>query len=358
MFLFLHGLARGGPLSFALLQGRVLLTTLVMPVILSALWQDRRWVHRVLSAIVVVAFLRTAIGFYFYAKVIRHVLGAAGGSGDYVTTHSDSIIVAVAVVIVLVWVMSRPSIKRGIVAMMLTPYFGAFIVINNRRIAVVAVVLGILVIALSARGRLRRRLLKIAAVVFPLILLYIAAGWTANGKWAAPVQGLKSIVEQEDESSKSRDLENYNLVVTLKTAKLLGTGYGHEYIEEIKGPDLGDFTVYRYMPHNAVLGLMNYGGFVGFTLIWWFFTVCVFLAFRIMWMAKTEADRALGMISIGVIVSYLVMAWGDLGIQNWHNALLLMSILGLIGPAALRTGAWPRREQKLSGAANSGSVEA
>ena len=78
-----------------------------------------------------------------------------------------------------------------------------------------------------------------------------------------------------------RDLENYDLFYTLRHNPVLGTGYGHGYTEVVWLPDVSNaYALYRFLPHNSILGLWAYGGLVGFTALWTMLVVGVFLAAR------------------------------------------------------------------------------
>ena len=72
----------------------------------------------------------------------------------------------------------------------------------------------------------------------PVVLLYLVAGWSSDGVWARPVQTLKSVTEASDSSSQTRDVENYNLTVTMRRSPIFGSGFGHEYIEHVKMHDI------------------------------------------------------------------------------------------------------------------------
>ena len=54
-----------------------------------------------------------------------------------------------------------------------------------------------------------------------------------------PAHLLESVVNSKaDRSTETRDVENYNLMVTLRSGIFLGPGFGHEYVEAVKGDDI------------------------------------------------------------------------------------------------------------------------
>src|SRR6185369_3394702 len=101
---------------------------------------------------------------------------------------------------------------------------------------------------------------------------------------------------------------------------LLGTGYGHGYIELVKLPDISQaYALYRFIPHNSILGLWAYGGFVGFTALWTMLVVGVFLAVRSARYAPRAADRAAAISATAGLVVYLVHCYGDMGLGTWTS---------------------------------------
>src|SRR5690606_9449152 len=107
--------------------------------------------------------------------------------------------------------------------------------------------------------------------VAPLLAGYVTAGWNASGSLFKPVRTARSIIEPEtDSSSLWREIENYDLLATFRHAPVFGHGYGHPFWEVIPLPQIG-YDLENFCPHNSILGLWCFGGFVGFTslvLLW------------------------------------------------------------------------------------------
>src|SRR6185503_15340690 len=101
-------------------------------------------------------------------------------------------------------------------------------------------------------------------------------------------------------------------------SQILGSHFGHEYIEDNKLPDISKFMPdYRYLPHNSVLWLWTLGGLVGFTFLWWYLAAMVYLAARAYRFAHVKRDRALMLISMCAVVAYTNQAFGDMGTQSY-----------------------------------------
>jgi O-antigen ligase len=287
------------------------------------------------------AVLTAVLGLWVYQTIFRPL----GERPAYVNTHSDSMLYATAVVIVLArWNERRDA--AGTLLLGLLPLFAAGIYANNRRIVFVSLAVALITVYfLAPWNALKRTVTRAALLALPLIPLYVAVGWNSSAKPFKPVQSLKSVVSgTADRSTATRDIENYNLMVTLRTNPLLGTGFGHEYVEESVADDIsGIFPQYRFIPHNSLMGLLAFGGFVGFTLVWMPMLAGMYLAVRSYRQARRPIDRTAALTVISVIIIFVNQAYGDMGLQSWLGTFLMAASLTVAGKLAVAVGAWPQR---------------
>jgi O-antigen ligase len=123
---------------------------------------------------------------------------------------------------------------------------------------------------------------------------------------------------------------------------VLGRGWGHEFDEIIPLPDISHaFADYRYHPHNSVLGMLAFGGVVGFSGLWGWISVAVFLTVRSYHRAREPIQRAGALVAMGVIVAYTNQCFGDMGTISWLGTLLIAMAATCVGKVATLTGAWP-----------------
>lgn len=263
-----------------------------------------------------------------------------------VTSHEDSMLFAGAVALLMVraWETGERKHLRNLLLCLPLLLWG--MVANNRRLVWVEVAAVVLTHWLfTPASALKRRLVRAMVFALPIIPLYFAAGWNASpgSRLFKPVHMLRTVVDSKsDRSTATRDVENFNLVWTLKPDLLLGTGFGHPYTEFVKGDDISKyFTQYRYIPHNAVLGLWAFGGVAGFTGLWLVLAVGIFLGGRAYRAASTAEHRALAFWSVAMIEIYMAQCYGDMGIVAWNGAFLAGMALVVAGKLAVLTGAWP-----------------
>ncbi|MEZ5264503.1 MAG: O-antigen ligase family protein [Acidimicrobiales bacterium] len=317
-----YGVARGGDLRQTFYQVSPMLLTIAVGVA-ACLLGNRQLLLKLERIVLVVAAVRALVCLYLYITVFR----PSGESFLYVTTHSDSVlwVVALAMLTGKLIATFRLEPQRGRVALALL-YLGA-ITANNRRLAWVELGVVVAYAVWATPPRLHRLRARVAAVAVPVLLVYTVIGLSAPpSRLFMPVQALNSVNDETDSSTMSREIENHNLFVTIQQGGLLGVGFGHEYTEQIVGPDISTaFPQYRYLPHNSLLGLIAFAGPVGFIGFWLPFVVAMGAAARLR-SHPSRRLRAAGVWFAGAIIAYTLMAWGDIGLQSSLN-----TVLGAVG---------------------------
>ena len=274
------------------------------------------------------------------------------------TTHEDSLLFVSAFAVLVAGVSERPSNKRVLLCLAVLPLLIWAMVANNRRLVWVELAAVVIVFfVFSPRSELKRKVMRVGVRVLPLLLLYTAVGWRSGNPIFVPVQALQAVTDpQTDASAEWREHENFNLVQTIRNypyLAFLGSGFGHQYAEWWPLPDVSQaFPQYKYKPHNSILGLLNSAGLLGFAGFWTILVGGVFLAARSYHRAPRPDDRAEALSAIGIVVVYLIQAYGDLGFSAWNGVFIMGPALAIVAKLAVHTGAWPgkrlaplRREQ-------------
>jgi hypothetical protein len=270
---------------------------------------------------------------------------AVGGHLAYATTHGDSILFACATVLLIVVFAERPVKRNAVLCLTLLPLLAAGMLANNRRTVWAEVAAGLLTYwMISRRSRLKRLAVRTLIAAIPLILVYIAVGWNSQAKIFAPVKTFRSMGDSDvDSSTMYRDLENYNLMATMRVNPILGTGFGHQFAEPVTLPSIAAlFKEYRYMPHNSLLGLWAFCGPVGFSGLWIVFVVSAYFAARSYRCAQLPDERAAALMTIVTLVIFSMQCWGDIGFSERKSIFLVGPALAVAGQLAMSTGAWRR----------------
>ena len=327
-----YGIGTGGSVANMLWQVRPLLMLPIVALVSSVAMARERCFRAVKLAILASGLLKVIDGSTYYFLRVRPL----GLKADYVSTHSDTVLWSVCVAILMAdWFEYRTKATRNRMVVVGLPIFFGML-INNRRTVWVVVAASTLFLIVQAHGPVKRQVAKVLGLTWPLIALYIVAGVAAPPSLAfKPVQMIKSVIVQDDASSSTRDIENFNLLQTLRIRPLVGVGFGHPYVEQIVAYDvtITGFKNYRYIPHNSFLGLWAFTGLfcaAGYHLM---IPVGIYYAVWARRRSRHARRRSSGDWAVCAVIAYLIQSWSDIGLQDW-TALILCAV-GLGAGAAL-----------------------
>lgn len=275
------------------------------------------------KTVVYAAVYRGVMCIAFYLFVMRPNL--LDPPPQFCTSHDDSVLFVSALVGLWTYWMVLPSTRSRRQLLFASAIILAGIHLNNRRLAWVSLVsaLALLYAVLPANGMrqlVKRQVLRVA----PWIALYVVVGWGRPETVFAPLRSMSSVSSgQDDASTRSRDLENAGLIYTLRENPVLGSGWGKEYVELDSSLAARDFTQYRYVPHNSLLGLLAFSGFLGFAGVWLVWPVCGYLAARAARHASDPRTRYFGMTILIALVVVINQMWGDMGLFSYTTTFIM-----------------------------------
>lgn len=262
------------------------------------------------------------------------------------TSHFDSVLMVVAFLALLIRFLHGATWKNLGIFLLVGGWIMVGIVLNNRRLAFVNIPVGIVVTLVMMRGPAKQALMKGMTFMLPLFIVYVMVGENKGSAFFKPARLIMSVTKQDDASSGTRDIENFNLIWTLKPNKLFGAGWGHEYVEFVHADDISEyFGQYRFIAHNSILWLWTVGGLVGFTLMWMPIVVGIFFARRAYTFARSSLERSTAAIALVMLTSYMMQAWGDMGVMGLTDTLTAGLAIAMSAKLAVMTGAFPARVQ-------------
>lgn len=333
-----NGAARGGSLEMAVWQTRPLAVTAAMFFLFEAALRgpvDHLLVGRL---VVLAAAARALLALWVRWTVVPY----AAIPVEYVTDHGDSMLFSLACLLLVAHLAERPDRRRLQAALLFLPLLLLGMDANGRRTAWLELGLGLVVVLVVARGaRWRRRAARVALASVPILLLYGAAGWGSSDAAFRPVQLARSVVDSRvDRSTWDRQVENWNLAMSMREHPLAGRGFGREWTEFFAGDQITDiFTRYRAQPHNQLLGILLFGGALAFVWIWAPFAVLVLVGARAYPRAGTPEERAAALCVGASAIVFAVQCFSDLGPFWPQYAVLLGLALAMGGKLAAATGA-------------------
>ena len=330
------GWKSGGDVQMAKVQVQAYVLVLIVAYLVSVSFRGLADYRRFGALVVTAACIKAVIAVY----VMRTVVPAP----EFATTHGDSLLFACATLLLIVRFAEEPIKRNAAFCVALLPLLAAGMVANDRRLVWVQVLGGLVCFWLMARrSRFKRFIANSLLCALPLLVVYVAVGWSSQSKIFAPVQTLRSVGDSEvDASTLYRDLENYNLMQTIRYAMFTGVGFGLPFNEAVTLPNISFFEEYRYLPHNAILGLWAFCGPLGFAGVMFAPFVGVYLAARSYRHARHADERTAAFIVIAIVLVFLIHCWGDIGFSERRTIHLLGPALALAGQLAASTGAWRR----------------
>jgi O-Antigen ligase len=261
----------------------------------------------------------------------------------YATTHSDTVLWATVLCILIAdWFETRTKKSRNRLLYIGIPLLAAM-VINNRRTAYVAVVAGAAFIVSVAQRNVKKELKRLLGLLWPLLILYVGVGLASSSQSVVfkPVRMIESVVVQDDTSSDTRDIENGNLLFTMRARPLLGYGFGHPYTELVVALDVtaSGFANYRYVPHNSFLGIWAFGGL--FFPMFYMMPIVVAIYYGVNTRRRSGDPfiRSSAAWAVCSIIAYLIQGWSDIGMQDIVVILCAGSGMGICAsiPRMLKT---------------------
>jgi hypothetical protein len=344
VLLVAYGVARGGDFRIGVFQVRTLSSGFIFGLALIYTLETPEHFIALGRAIVFAAVYRAfmCIGVYAYLKATNLITPFP----ECITTHDDTVLWVSAFFMLVLFVAETKDRRVRRFALWAIPVILVALVFNNRRLAWVNMVgafitLYFLYPSSPAKALLIRRLKKYA----PYLIAYVLVGKIAVDRGIdspvfKPLAGLLSSGDSKNASTASRDAENLGLLVTHLPHPLLGTGFGHEYIEVDDSLSARGFLLYRYVPHNSALGIFAFTGVLGFSALWAAFPMCIALTTRAFRLTRDPRVRAIAAVGLAECVITMNQGYGDMGLFS-TTALYLV---GTAFACAARFGASAEHE--------------
>lgn len=301
--------------------------------------------HRLIARIVVIAATFRAV---LAVIVQRLAIAHTGGKYATATSHGDSVLFAVAIFVLLVELMERPPGMRPLRTWFLLPILLAGAQENGRRLVWVMLIQMLILAYLYSPFRgWKRGLTRVVVLAAPVLILYGWVGWNSINRVFAPVQTLRSVVDtSQDHSAYWREVENWNISVSMRQSPVLGAGLGARYTEHMFNDDISSiYKEYREWPHNTVLGMLFLMGLFGFAAVWSLWVGLVFVLSRTYRYAIDPAHRAGALALLGTVMACHALAYGDTGAHYPQYKVCIALALALGPKLAVATGAWPARRR-------------
>ncbi len=338
----IYGAFKGGSVVNMRLQLHICVMVMLSAVMQIYVFRTREHYRMLGKAILYAGIARALLIFVFYVTTLRYLKEPM----ETITDHADTLLFVTCIAIVVANAIHSRSRNATRNAVLVTALMLFAIQLNGRRLAYVSLVgVVIIIFALMWNPAMRRKTTRYLLSYGWIVALYVGIGWGHPTGIFKPIASLQSVNDANNPSTQSRIMENLGLIVTLQTSPLVGTGFGHKYIEVSTVYSVGDkiFPEYRYVPHNSLLGLLAFTGGLGFVGIWTAFYVTGYFAARSYAFAKVPIDKTIAMVSLCEILIHTNQMWGDIGNGAFQGVALMSTAIAASSRISVLSGAWPAK---------------
>jgi O-antigen ligase len=263
---FARGQLAGGDRRVAIFEARALLYIVVVYVLITNLFRTRQQYQRAL----LIALTATAIQSVFAIDYYGNLLPAQRLVLEELGEHTSAVFMATVVVFLAALGLLKGSRGARWAFLLMTPVVVYAFFLSQRRAAMVALFVGVGVVAYVTFFRRRRAFWFFVPATLLFGSAFVIATWGAKGALGLPASAVQTIIspdsagEKDQSSNLYRQLEALNIHGTIRGNALLGVGFGKPFNIYYPMPDISWFEFWQFRPHNSVLWLWLKMGFFGF----------------------------------------------------------------------------------------------
>jgi O-antigen ligase len=209
---------------------------------------------------------------------------------------------------------------------------GWMFVLSQRRAAVIALMIGVLMVAVLIYPRRR-----FVAVSFTLVLIvfgtaYTAAFWNTTDGIGFGAQAIKGVIAPEQQSLEDQSSDLYRLVeaydvwYTIRSNELFGVGFGQQFLRPAALPDISFFVFWQYIPHQSLLWIWMKMGIGGFIAMLYLMARTIHHGVRNAIRIQSPNLTSVVIASVAYVPMYVVYCYVDIGWDARSTVFLAMAI--------------------------------
>lgn len=225
-----------------------------------------------------------------------------------------------------------PRVILGLLALLAL----AALLVMQRRLAVLALDVGLLVLAVAMLRWNWRLFILILPVALVGGMLYLSTYWNSTGSLGQGARVVRSAIGDEayDEDRSSDDYrqrEEFNVWANIRWNPVRGLGFGHVYAFPASLPDLTAWwPLQQYIPHNTILWLWMKGGILAFVLVATAFGYAMTRGMMLVRVQSTPLLQAWSAGAAAMVPMMFLFAWYDLGLVVVRATIIFAICLGII----------------------------
>lgn len=323
------GLSRGGNLVIALWEARSIYYMLSLLVLVSNLIQTRSQVNILFWVIVSALFLKGLTGVSYIATELQWDISGV----ERIAEHSMSIQFNLFFVLTIAaWVYRDSLPRRLLLPLMLPPILLSFFA-NHRRASFLTLGVAALLILLLLYRERRRLFWALAPAGTLSFLVYMVAFWNNNSALGIMARSVRSVIGRptlrDAASNIYRDIENANIMFTIKQVPLQGVGFGQQFFIVYQMPDISSFEWWQYITHNSIMWVWMKTGVGGFYAMLLLVGLALALGGRMILTIPRGPMRAYALVATLYLLMHFLYAYADMS-WDTRSMVLVGTMLGLL----------------------------
>lgn len=327
----IYGMRHGGEFLTALWEVRALFYLCIMYFFIPQVLRTKRHIEGLMWVCI------AAISFKAIQGIDRFVgLGFSFQGYPTLTNHEDPLFIISLVVLLCGLIIHKAhTAQQRALLVLLIPLLMGFVT-GQRRASYGALFVGIIAFIILLNKTERRVFMKGLLPIIVCLGLYVAVFWESYSRLASPLRLVKTGLSLDPDvageryySNLYREIENYNIAVTVQRAPAFGVGFGNKYDAPINLAPIS-FSLRDYIPHNEIFWLIAKMGVLGF-LVFWFFLGSFLIYSSSTYMAlKDPYLKAVCAVAIVAVVGQIVVSYFDLQLTFYRNMVYLGCLMGLV----------------------------
>ena len=323
-----------GELRVALWELRAPAYVLIAYGLTTALLRSTRQI-RAMTSILVIGLMLNVLRLLarYFTSPQGFVEGAQGVSGS---SHENALFLALLIVMLIAHLSLGRWGAQSWLALLSLPPVAFALLVSQRRAAIAALALGLVVWATILFWQRRSLFLKIIPPLLLVVACYVGAFWARPvGVFGQPMRAIHTVLgtapasDRDKSSDLYRVIEAQNIWLTLRINPLAGVGFGKPFIEFIPMVALDGWEFQFYTPHNQVLWIWLKMGLPGFVVTMWLFGASVARAARLVIVGSLGELTPFAVAIATFIVMLPLFAYVDIGFASGRPMLLLGALLGV-----------------------------
>ncbi len=325
----IYGLANGGNRVIALWEVRAIFYLPLMLFLTGNLIETRSQLNTLVWVATLALFAKGVAGVWYVHDVLKWELEGV----ERIAEHAMSIHFNFFFVLLIAAWLYRDSATRRFTMILMAPYVLFSLIANFRRAGflTLGIAIGLIVLLLYIENR---RLFYLIAPTSALALVaYLVVFWNNQGPLGILARAVRSVIGQpsarDAASNIYRDLENINIMFTIRTSPLTGIGFGNKFYMLVPMPDISFFEWWEYITHNSIMWVWMKIGVIGFYSLMLLLALTMVYGARMVRLMPRGQLRGFALAATLYIFTHFVYAYVDM---SWEGGSMVFvgTMMGVI----------------------------